>query len=121
MMTKKVLLVEDELSLKQKWAKRLVAEDFEADIAVTQNVARDMLCEKSYDLCLIDIRTPGMSGMELYHYLKNEQPELPVKLMFTTTNSGGDGESGFGEVRRPPLSRPFSGEELRDIVRQAAG
>ena len=44
----------------------LTSEGFEVDIAVSGKLAQALLGEKKYDLCLIDIRLPLMTGEELY-------------------------------------------------------
>ncbi len=119
-MGKIILVVEDEPAISRIYKRNLIADDFEADIATTEVAAKDMLDKKDYDLCLIDIRTPGMSGMDLYHYLKKEQPELAIKVMFTIGDVlRGSVESFLGEVNRPCLPRPFTSNELRAMVREA--
>ena len=47
-------------------------------------IAKKMVDDKSYDLCLSDIRTPGMDGIQLYQYLEQEHPELARRVIFTT-------------------------------------
>lgn len=120
-MGKRILVVDDEPAISRIHMRTLIADDFEADIATTEVAAKGMLGEKNYDLCLIDIRTPGMSGMELYHCLKEEHPELAIKVMFTIGDVlSGNVESFFGEVNRPFLPKPFTPDELRAIVREAS-
>ena len=120
-MGKKILLVEDEPAVSRIHREAVVCYEFETDIATTQMAAKDMLVKENYDLCLIDIRTPGMSGMELYHYLKEEHPELAIKVMITIGDVlSGNVDSFFGEFNRPFLPNPFTLDELRAIVRQAS-
>ena len=44
------------------------------DIAENGEVALEMWRRKNYDLCLSDIRTPRMNGIELYRQLEIERP-----------------------------------------------
>jgi len=62
---KRILVVEDEPAISDVCQRVLTGEGFEVDIAVDGKVAQDMIGEKQYDLCLIDIRTPAMNGKKL--------------------------------------------------------
>ena len=72
---------------------------------------------KNYDLCISDIRTPRMNGIELYRQLETECPEAANKFIFTT----GDILNGkikvlLEETMRPYLPKPFTLENLRAII-----
>jgi len=73
---KRILIVEDEPAISDVCRRVLTGEEFEVDIAVNGKVAQDMLEERQYDLCLLDIRTPTMNGIELYQWLKEKHPQL---------------------------------------------
>ncbi len=63
---KRILVDEDEPAICEICLRTLTREGFEVDIAVNGKVAQDMLGERDYTLCLIDIRTPVMNGKRLY-------------------------------------------------------
>ena len=118
--TKRVLVVEDEPAISQICLRVLVSEGFEVDIAVNGKVAQDMLEAKQYDFCLIDIRTPQMSGKELYQWLKKKHPELTRGVIFTTGDvMGGDTQSFLEQASRLFLPKPFTPDELKAVVREA--
>jgi len=73
---KTILVVEDEPAISDICRRVLASEGFEVDVAVNGMVAQDMIEEKQYDLCLIDMRTPSMNGKELYQWLKEKHPRL---------------------------------------------
>ena len=81
---KKILVVEDEPVISQVCLRTLAREGFEVDIAVNGDVAQDMLGNKDYDLCLIDIRTPVVNGKQLYQYIQEKHPKLINGVIFTT-------------------------------------
>ena len=54
--TKRILVIEDESAISDLCRRVLTTEGFEVDIAVQGKIAQDMLEEKQYDLCLIDLR-----------------------------------------------------------------
>ena len=116
---KRVLVVEDEPSISAICRRVLTSEGFEVDIAVQGKVAQDMLENKQYDLCLIDIRLPAMTGKELYQWLKEKHPKVVDGVIFTTGDvMGGDTQIFLGQATRPFLPKPFTPDELKATVRE---
>ena len=118
--TKRVLVVEDEPGISEICRRVLISEGFEVDIAVNGRLAQDFLEEKKYDLCLIDIRTPEMDGMELYQWLKEKYPQQAERVIFTTGAVMGEDPITFMEqTGRPFLPKPFAPGALQAIVVEA--
>ena len=116
---KRILVVEDEPAISDVCQRVLTGEGFEVDIAVDGKVAQDMIEEKRYDLCLIDIRTPTMNGKELYQWLKEKNPQLATRVIFTSGDvMGGDIQSFLEHAARPFLPKPFTPDELKAILRE---
>ena len=114
---KRILIVEDEPAISQVCLRVLTSEGFEVDIAVNGKIAQDMIVEKQYDLCLLDIRTPEMNGKELYQWLKEKYPQQVNMVIFTTGDvMGGDIQSFLEQAARPFLPKPFTPDELKTIV-----
>jgi len=117
---KKALVVEDEPAISDVCQRVLTSEGFEVDIAVNGRIAQDMIEEKQYDLCLIDMRTPSMSGKELYQWLKEKHPQLASRVIFSTGDvMSGDIQSFLEQAAMPFLPKPFTPGELRAIVKEA--
>ena len=118
---KKILVVEDEPALCDKDRRVLTDEGFQVDIAVNGKVAQDMIIAgKQYGLYLIDIRTPAMSGGELYQWLEEKHPQLTSGVIFTTGSVIPGDTTAFIELTgRPLLPKPFTPDELKAIVREA--
>ena len=115
----RVLVVEDEPGISQVCLRVLSGEGFEVDIAVNGAVAQDMLGKKDYDLCLIDIRTPVMTGKELYQCIQENHPKLINRVIFTSGDViSKDVQVFLGQAARPFLPKPFTPDELRTIVRE---
>ncbi|HEX76524.1 MAG TPA: response regulator [Dehalococcoidia bacterium] len=116
---KRILIVEDEPAICQVCRRVLTAEEFEIDIAANGKIAQDMLDEKDYELCLIDIRTPVMNGEQLYQVIVEKHQKLVGGVIFTTGNMADEYTEHFLEVAgRPFLLKPFTLDELRTIVRE---
>jgi len=117
---KRALVVEDEPAIARMCTRVLGAEGFEVDAAVDGKSAQDRLRRSMYDLCLIDIRTPGMDGIELYQQLKDEHPEMTNRVIFTTGDVINDNLKAFlAETGRPFLPKPFTPSELRSTIKIA--
>ena len=113
-----VLVVEDEPGIAAVCTRILSREGFEVDIAANGEVALEMWRRKNYDLCLSDIRTPRMNGIELYRQLEIERPEAIKTFIFTTGDTLSTNVKTFlEETGRPYLPKPFAPENLRAIVK----
>jgi CheY-like chemotaxis protein len=118
---KKILIVEDEPGICEVCRRVLNGEGFAVDCAVNGMVAQDMIEEKQYDFCLIDMRTPKMNGKELYQWLQKKYPQLAGQVIFTTGDvMGGDIESFLEQSGRLFLPKPFTPTELKAIVQEAS-
>jgi len=117
---KRILLVEDEPAISAVCRRVLVSEGFEVDVATNAKIAQDMIENKQYDLCLIDIRTPIMNGEELYRWLRERHSLLTERVVFTSGDTlNRDTQNLVEQTGRPFLPKPFSHEELRALVREA--
>jgi len=116
---KRILIVEDEPAIGTLCQRVLTGEGFEVDIAVNGKVAQGMIEKQQYDLYLLDIRLPVMTGKELYQYLEEKHPQLVNRVIFTTGSViGGDTLSFLEQTGRPSLPKPFTAAELIAIVRE---
>lgn len=115
----RVLVVEDEPSIALVFVRTLTAEGFEADVAVNGRIGLDMWRQNNYDLCISDIKTPYMNGIDMFQQLLLENPQVIDKFIFTTGDVLSGNIKEFLEMSgRPYLPKPFTPEELRDIVRK---
>ena len=116
---RRVLVVEDEPNISQVCFRVLTREGLEVDIALNGSIAEEMLEKKDYDLCLIDMRTPVMNGRQLYQTILKRFPGLTQGVIFTTGDVSEEYTRRFLELSgRPFLPKPFSPDELREIVRK---
>jgi len=83
----RVLLVDDEEELVATLAERLGYRNFQAEYVTNGQAALKMLREQTFDLVVIDLKLPGMSGENLLSTIGAAYPNLPV-LMVTGHGSG---------------------------------
>ena len=115
-----VLVVEDEPSISNVCQRVLIAEGFAVEIAQNGKIAQEMIAVRHYDLCLIDIRTPVMSGKELYTWMLERYPLLAQRVIFTTGDiMDGDTPVFLERSAQPFLPKPFAPHELSTIIKNA--
>ena len=114
-----ILIVEDEINISEFCRRDLIAEGFKVDTAENGKVAQAMIEKKSYNLCLVDIRTPEMNGIELFQWLEEKYPQQANRVIFTTGGIlGTDIKTFIQQTGRTFLPKPFDREELQEIVRE---
>ena len=71
------------------------------------------------DCLILDVRLPGLSGLELRDRLRHRGSQVPV--VFITGESGASTRGGAGNVRfdEPSLAKPFGEDELMDAIGKA--
>jgi DNA-binding response OmpR family regulator len=117
---KSILVIEDELGIGKVCTRTLNAEGFQVEVALNGKVALDVLSQRRFDLCLVDIRTPEMNGIELYTQLQKIYPGMANKVVFTTGDVlASDIKSFLESTGRLYLAKPFSPDELVATVRAA--
>lgn len=90
----KILVVEDDLSLKTLFCRTLIRNNYQALEADTAEKALEILDKESVDLIITDIMMPGMNGFEFIRQLRDAQIELPV-LIITAKSDISDKQTGF--------------------------
>lgn len=93
----KILLVDDEEELVSTLAERLAIRGINADWAATGEAALKMAEAESYDLAVLDIKIPRISGVNLKKLLQAKHPHMKFVFM-TGHGSGDDFKAGVAEV-----------------------
>ena len=78
----RILLVDDEEELVATLAERLEMRGFEATWASDWQTALDLLETAQFDIALLDVKLPGMNGLELKRLMEAKRPEM--KFIFLT-------------------------------------
>jgi two-component system, NtrC family, response regulator HydG len=117
-MKAKILVVDDESSHRQMIKAVLSAEGYEIREAADGNQAVKAVEEKFHDLILMDIRMPGLSGIEALQKIKDISPGIPIIIMtaYASVNTAIDAlKSGAYDY----LTKPLDIEELKILVAKA--
>ncbi len=76
-----ILIVDDDHQLRQSFERLLAAEGYEVRSASTGEAGVAMVRERLPDLVVMDVRMPGISGLEAYARIREIEPRLPVIIM----------------------------------------
>jgi DNA-binding response OmpR family regulator len=79
-MKQKLLVVDDEDSLRELYRLELGEEGYEVDTAANAGEAIAMLSTAAYDVIILDLKMPGMSGIDLMQRIKAKDKLQPIIL-----------------------------------------
>lgn len=77
----RILIVDDEKSIRETLKEILLYEDYEVEEAEDGKKAFDLIKKFNYDVVLCDIKMPGMDGIELLDKVSEFAPELPFIMI----------------------------------------
>ena len=112
----RILLVEDDQLLADALCRALVQSAHAVDVATTGEQADNALALQSYDLVILDIGLPGLSGLDVLRRLRNRKSQVPV-LMLTALDTLADRVRGLDLGADDYLAKPFDLPELEARVR----
>ena len=112
----KLLIVEDESSLRELLARALRKEQYVVEPASTSAEASDKLAAYSYDCILLDIMLPGGSGLDLLRELKHLRRTDSV-LIISAKDSLDDKVDGLELGADDYLTKPFHLAELNARIK----
>lgn len=110
-MSFRVLLVEDDRTLRIGLTDALASEGHTVVAAADGHEARAQLREQRYDLVVLDVMLPGPSGLELLRELRTRDGDTPV-LLLTARGEEGDKVLGLELGADDYVTKPFSLREL---------
>ncbi len=116
-MPDKILLVEDEEKLARVVELELKYEGYEVEKAFDGRAGLDLALSGAFDLILLDIMLPNLSGMEVLRRLRRESA-VPV-IMLTARDTVMDKVAGLDSGADDYITKPFEIEELLARIRAA--
>jgi two-component system, OmpR family, copper resistance phosphate regulon response regulator CusR len=110
----RLLLVEDEEKIARLVKRALVSERFSVDVARTGRDGLELANTYDYDLLILDLQLPELSGSEILRRVRRTNPNVPV-LILTARDSVAEKVAHFEAGADDYLTKPFAMVEL--IVR----
>lgn len=114
-MTRRVLIVEDDLLIAELERDYLTAEGYEADIAADGLEALNFFHRTEYDMILLDVMLPEIDGFRLCRMMREEK-DIPI-MMVTARKDDVDKIRGLGLGADDYMIKPFSPAEMTARVK----
>ncbi|MFN3763191.1 MAG: ATP-binding protein [Anaerolineae bacterium] len=111
----RILVVDDELGIREGCRRVLVPQGFEVDVAENGPAGLRKLRESRYDVLLLDIMMPGMSGMEVLRQVRQIDPEL-ICIIITGYATVELAVQAIREGAHDFIAKPFSADMLLQVV-----
>lgn len=112
----KLLLAEDEKRMASALCEILRAENYDVDHVANGADALDTAMTALYDVIVLDVMMPGMSGFEVARRLRREGIKTPI-LMLTAKGEVDDKVTGLDAGADDYLTKPFQTKELLARIR----
>ena len=114
-----VAVVDDDISVRESLESLISS----VGLGVTVSASAEEFLNSPYprkaDCLILDVRLPGMSGIELHHHLMTRKCNVPV-IFITAHSSDNDARSeAASEWTVAYLTKPFDEDELLDAVNAA--
>lgn len=117
-MTNRILIIEDEENIARVLQLELQFEGYEAEMAHTGTDGLLKYREQKWDLVLLDIMLPEMSGLDVLKRIRATESHTPV-IMLTAKGDVEDKVKGLDLGANDYMTKPFEIEELLARIRTA--
>ena len=114
----RVLLVDDEREFVQTLSERLLLRDMGSAVAYDGESALEMLREDEPEVMILDLKMPGIDGMEVLRQVKATQPDIEV-IILTGHGNETDRETCMGLGAFAYLQKPVDIDVLSETMKQA--
>ena len=111
-----ILIVDDDHHLRQGFQRLLDAEGYETRTAASAEEALNLMREKMPQCVVMDVRMPGMDGIEVLKRTREAGKRLPI-IMLTAKSEVSDKVEGLDAGANDYLTKPFAAKELLARIR----
>jgi len=118
MSIRRILVADDEESIRWVLSKALKKKGFTVDLAVDGRQALSLFRSNHYDLAVLDIKMPGIQGLELLQQFHEEQPDILVVIM-TAESTMENAVAAMKHGAYDYLTKPFDLDALDAIILKA--
>ena len=118
----RVLVIDDEQVVRDLVTAALSKAGYVVESQADARIALDLIGRTDYDLVLLDVKMPGMSGPEFFTELARTSPEMSARVIFVTGDTVSRRTAEFLEwARRPVMEKPFDVGALETLVAKELG
>ena len=113
----KILIVDDDLGIRQLLSRLLVEEGYHVETVDNAGYALQKIEQERYNLILVDIKMPEMSGIELYQRIRKIARSLAKRVVFITGDvMAADTESFLSRSKALYINKPFDTKQLKKEI-----
>jgi PAS domain S-box-containing protein len=114
-----ILIIDDESGVRDVLTRAFSETGYRTDSASDAKCALTKLNKNGYDLFIIDLKLPMVSGMRLYEIMKEKYPSSAEKVMFITGDAITQSTQDFlDSAGRPYLTKPFNPKMAVELVEE---
>lgn len=116
-MEKNILIIDDEKNIRMTLEKALKKDDYSMDMAINGEEALKKIKDKQYSIILLDMKLPGMNGMEVLEKIN----ELDYETKIIIITGYGSIESAVKTMKLGAidyLRKPFKPEKIHELVNE---
>jgi DNA-binding response OmpR family regulator len=116
--SKNILVIDDEVAVNNNIRKILLKKGYQVDQAITKEEALESIASHPYKLILLDLKIPGVKGLELLQTIRDKNPEAKV-IMITGYASIETAVEATRMGAVDYLPKPFTPNEIREATDKA--
>lgn len=113
-----ILLIDDEIEFVETLAERLELRGYTSKIASDGESGISMVASESFDIAILDLMMPGVSGLDALRQIKEIDKKLPV-ILLTGHGSTKDAKEGMRIGAFDFLMKPLDINKLIEKIKQA--
>jgi len=113
----RVLIVDDEINIRTSLSQFFSVYDIDSELAENGLVAQRLLVSDSFDAMVVDLKMPGMDGLTLIKWMREEGFEIPV-IMVSAHGEISDAVSALKGGAADYIVKPFNPEELVNKIQK---
>lgn len=111
----RILAVDDEATVRELLEDFLKAKGYEVETVADGPAALAAVGSRSFDLVLVDLMMPGMTGMEVLRRLRSQDAALPIVVITAVTDED-VGRAALREGANDYLTKPIDLAHLERVV-----
>lgn len=113
----RVLIVDDEINIRTSLSQFFSVYDIDSELAENGLVAQRLLFSDTFDAMIVDLKMPGMDGLELIRWMREEGFDIPV-IMVSAHGEISDAVSALKGGAADYIVKPFNPEELVEKIQK---
>lgn len=116
---RRVLIVDDEAGMRHSLQRLLQPVGYEVYTARSGSEALEMVKEMPFDVAVLDIQMPGLSGIDAFRRLREIDPKLPV-ILITAYSTSETAMQAIQVGAYDYILKPFDVATFKEVIDRAA-